>query len=165
MPHSNFILRHGRQEPGRIASQANLWNEAKQWEEVLRLVYEISLSYCILMSSRLRIIILFLLRWVSCDSIRRERKCWDQDPEAEGTERHVLVGKGAIKKRRSRRGRRLKGRHIACDDCPEENELPMSSNDGLQPTPLHSLSQASTPTLSIGSGSPLNTPLEDISTV
>ena len=30
MPYSNFILRHRRQELGRIASQANLWNKAKQ---------------------------------------------------------------------------------------------------------------------------------------
>ena len=56
-PYSNFVLRHRRQEPGRIASQASLWDEAKQWREVLSLVNEISLSFCILMSSRLRVII------------------------------------------------------------------------------------------------------------
>ena len=53
--------------------------------------------------------------------------------KAEGKKRRVLVRKGAVEKRRSRRGRRLKGRHkgIAYDDCLDKNKLPMSLNDSL----------------------------------
>ena len=29
-PYFNFVLRHGRQEPRRIVSQASLWDKAKQ---------------------------------------------------------------------------------------------------------------------------------------
>ena len=56
-----------------------------------------------------------------------------EDYKAEGTKRHVLVGKGAVEKKRSRRGRRLKGRHkgIAYDDYLDKNELPMSLDDSL----------------------------------
>jgi hypothetical protein len=60
-----------------------------------------------------------------------------EDSKAEGRGRHFLVRtdrRSTIKKRRSRRGRRPKGRHkgIAYDDCPEtQNKLPMSLNDSL----------------------------------
>jgi hypothetical protein len=57
-----------------------------------------------------------------------------KDSKAEGTERYVLVGTDRQDtKRRSRRGRRLKGRHkgIAYVNCLETNELPMSLNDSL----------------------------------